>query len=113
MDNTVNNVNVKYITKNKITVPGPDFLRIINQTRANIISSRNLRLIDTRVCIVPESGSFDLPRMKIENVKAEMSAKMNDRVMISFRFRLAEVKEFRKKPVPISRIMMIASAATY
>jgi hypothetical protein len=42
-------VSVKYITKNIKTDVKEVFLATINQTSAIIISSRNLRLMDTRV----------------------------------------------------------------
>jgi len=47
--NIENKVSVKYITKNIKTDVKEVFLATINQTSAIIISSRNLRLMDTRV----------------------------------------------------------------
>ena len=44
-----NKVNVKYKTKNNKTDGNDVFLATINQIRANINSSRNFRLIATRL----------------------------------------------------------------
>jgi hypothetical protein len=55
--NIVNKVRDKYKTKNINTEVREFFLEIKNHTRASIISSRNLKLTETRVCKVWESGS--------------------------------------------------------
>jgi hypothetical protein len=52
-------VRHKYKTKNIKTDAKEVFLATINQTSANTISSRNLRLTATRIYKVWLSGSFD------------------------------------------------------
>jgi hypothetical protein len=54
-----NKVRHKYKTKNIKTDAKEVFLATINQTRANTISSRNLRLTATKIYKVWLSGSFD------------------------------------------------------
>jgi hypothetical protein len=49
---TENKVNVKYKTKNNMTDDNPVFLAIKNHKNANISSARNLRLIETRLCMI-------------------------------------------------------------
>jgi hypothetical protein len=58
-------VNAKYKTKNNITDGNPVFLAIKNQKTIKIISRRNLILIETRLCITCDSGSFACPLRKI------------------------------------------------
>lgn len=47
-----NNVNVKYKTKNNTTDGNSVFLATKNQIKARASSRRNLRVTDTRLCIV-------------------------------------------------------------
>ena len=77
-------MSVKYITKKIKTDARDVFLEIKNHARASIISSRNLRLTATRVCIVPESGSRVRPLKKIMRVMAEITEKRKERMTISF-----------------------------
>jgi hypothetical protein len=60
-------------------------LKIKNQTRAIIRSSRNLRLTATSVCIVWESGSFVSPVKKIIRVVTEINEKKKERITMSLR----------------------------
>lgn len=76
-------MNVKYKTKNINTYVIDDFLAIINQTRANINSSNNLRLIATRLWKIRLSGSFDWPLKKIQSVRIVMAVNESDKTGIS------------------------------
>jgi hypothetical protein len=49
------------------------------------MSSRNLRLTATSVCMVPESGSFFRPRKKMIKVVTEIREKKNERITMSLR----------------------------
>ena len=69
-------MSVKYITKNIKTDARDVFLEIKNQTRASIISSRNLRLTETRVCMVLESGSLVWPLKKMMRVMTEITKRV-------------------------------------
>jgi hypothetical protein len=58
MTHIENKVKAKYITKNAKTDGNDFFLATMNQRRAKINSSKNFRLIATRLCSVWLSGSF-------------------------------------------------------
>jgi hypothetical protein len=87
-------VSVKYITKNRKTDVREVFLEIINHTSASTISSRNLRLIETRVCMVWESGSCVPPRKKTRRVMIEIIEKREERMIISFKIRFMAKSDF-------------------
>jgi len=58
---TENNVNVKYKTKNNTTDDNSVFLATKNQMKASTSSRRNLRVTDTRLCMVWLAASFPCP----------------------------------------------------
>jgi hypothetical protein len=64
----VNKVSAKYKTKNINTDCKEVFLATKNQKRANTISSRNFKPIDTRLYKVWLSGSLVRPLKKMINV---------------------------------------------
>ena len=111
--NSVNKVSVKYITKNIKTDVRDVFLEIKNHTRASIISSRNLRLTATRVCIVPESGSRVWPLKKIRRVMTEITEKSNERMTISLINRFIGFIDLRSRPILRSRKLNTISNKTY
>jgi hypothetical protein len=111
--NSVNKVSVKYITKNIKTDVRDVFLEIKNHARASIISSRNLRLTATRVCIVPESGSRVRPLKKIMRVMAEITEKSKERMTISFIKRFIGVIDLISRPITRSRKLNTISNKTY
>jgi hypothetical protein len=80
---TKNKVSVKYITKNITTDSGEVFLPIKNQTSANINSSRNLRVTETRVCIVWLPGSLSCPLIKITRAIKAITVNSEARRIIS------------------------------
>jgi hypothetical protein len=97
--NIVNKVSVKYITKNIKTDVREVFLEIKNHTRASIISSRNLRLTETSVCIVCESDSRSRPLKNIIRVIAEIAEKDNERIRTSLRKRFIPNNDLINKSV--------------
>lgn len=62
---TENKVNVKYKTKNNTTDDNSVFLATKNQIKASTSSSRNLRVTDTRLCMVWLAASFPWPLIKM------------------------------------------------
>jgi hypothetical protein len=106
-------VSVKYITKNIKTDVRDVFLEIKNHARASIISSRNLRLTATRVCMVPESGSRVRPLKKIMRVMAEITEKSKERMTISFVKRFIGVIDLISRPITRSRKLNTISNKTY
>jgi len=76
-------VNVKYKTKNNKTEDKPVFLATKNQANANISSIRNLRLIETRVCMVWPAGSLLCPLKKIIKIRRLINIKPADTATIS------------------------------
>ena len=106
-------MSVKYITKNRKTDVREVFLEIKNHTSASIISSRNLRLTETRVCMVWESGSRVWPLKKIVRVMSEITEKRAERMIISFSNRFDPENDFMKKPAPVRRILSSISNKTY
>jgi hypothetical protein len=111
--NSVNKVSVKYITKNIKTDARDVFLEIKTHARASIISSRNLRLTATRVCIVPESGSRRWPLKKIRRVMTEITEKSNERMTISLINRFIGFIDLRSGPILSSRKLNTISSKTY
>ena len=109
----VNKVNVKYITKKDKTAEWEVFLEIKNQVRASIISSRNLRLTDTRVCMVRESGSFVWPLKKINRVVTEINVKSDERMAISFNRRSVPSNDLNRKAVPVISMFRAISNRIY
>jgi hypothetical protein len=95
-------VSVKYITKNIKTDVRVFFLEIKNQIRASIISSRNLRLTETSVCMVCESDSRSRPLKKMTRVIAEIAEKDNERIKISLRTGFIPYNDLINKRVPAS-----------
>ena len=110
---TVNKVSVKYITKNRKTDVREFFLEIKNQRSASIISSKNLRLMATRVCIALESGSRLSPLKNIVSVIAEIREKEAVRIMISSEGRLNPDREFIIKAEAEIRILNNTSTRRY
>jgi hypothetical protein len=106
-------VSVKYITKNIKTDVRDVFLEIKNHARASIISSRNLRLTDTRVCMVAESGSRVRPLKKIRRVIADITEKSKERMMISLINKFTGFIDFIRRPIPRSRKLKNISNKTY
>jgi hypothetical protein len=88
------------------------FLPIKNHARASTISRRNLRLTETSVCIVRESGSLVLPLKKIVRVIAEITEKMNERMIISLKGRFNSQNDMIRKPEPSRRILRNISNKT-
>jgi hypothetical protein len=80
MIDTENKVNVKYKTKNNITDDNPVFLEIKNQMNTRISSTRNFKVIETRLCKVWLAGSFPCPRKKINNINNERIVKIPDSI---------------------------------
>jgi hypothetical protein len=111
--NSVNKVSVKYITKNIKTDVRDVFLEIKTHARASIISSRNLRLTATRVCIVPESGSRFRPLKKIMRVIAEITEKSEERMTISLINRFSGIFDLTSRPVPRRKKLNTISNKTY
>ena len=72
-------MSVKYITKNIKTDSKDLFLAAINQITANPISSRNLRLIATRMCRVWLSGPLLCPLRKMEKTIIAVTEKSKAR----------------------------------
>ena len=112
MTNSVNKVSVKYITKNRKTDVREVFLEIINHISASTISSRNLRLIETRVCIVWESGSLVRPRKKIVRVMMDINEKREERMIMSFNIRSMPENDFMRYPAPVRRRVRMISKKT-
>jgi hypothetical protein len=81
-------------------------LLIKNHKRASIISSRNLRLTATRVCIVPESGSLVLPLRKIISVTTAIREKKNESIITSFSNIVTGQTDMMIKAVAASRILI-------
>jgi hypothetical protein len=106
-------VSVKYITKNTKTDVSEFFLEIKNHRSASIISSKNLRLIATRVCIARESGSRFLPLKNMVSVIAAIREKEAVRIMISSGGRLNPDREFIIKAVTEIRIVNSTSKGRY
>jgi hypothetical protein len=80
---TENKVSAKYKTKNIKTDCIEVFLATKNQSSAIIISSRNLRLMATRLYNVWLSGSLVCPLINIKSVINELSEKADERMIIS------------------------------
>ena len=104
MPHIENKVNVKYITKNIKTDGNDFFLATMNQKRANTNSSKNLRLMATRVNIIRLSGSFVWPLKKIIRVIIAIAANTLERVIISQKRRLRLNNEVIKYTAPMVRI---------
>lgn len=103
MPHIENKVNVKYITKNIKTDGNDFFLATMNQRRANTNSSKNLRLMATRVCSIRLSGSFVWPLKKIIRVIIVIDANTLERIIISQKRRLRFINEVIKYPAPTIR----------
>jgi hypothetical protein len=99
-------VNVKYRTKNRKTYVREFFLLIKNHSSASTISSRNLRLKATRVCIVPESGSLVLPLRKIIRVTTAIKEKKNESVRTSLNKNVTGWMDMTIRAVAASRILI-------
>ena len=83
--NKVNKLSDKYKTKN-IKTEGKDvFLTTINHISANTISSRNLRLTDTRIYRVWLSGSLVRPLKKMLRVINDIAEKTVISIAISLK----------------------------
>ena len=91
-------MRVKYKTKNIIRNDKEVFLSITNQTRAKIMSSRNFRPMDTRLCIVWLSASFVCPRMKIIIVAREIMENPESKITISNSKILISASEITRYP---------------
>jgi hypothetical protein len=111
--NIENKVSVKYITKNIKTDDNEVFLVTRNQAVANTISKRNLRVIETRLCIAWLSASLDWPLKKIRSVRKAITEKRNDRIAISLNKIVRLITETTKYPVPSNRIFSNMSNKTY
>lgn len=103
MPHIENKVNVKYITKNIKTDGNDFFLATTNQRRASINSSKNLRLIATRLCMVWLPGSFVWPLKKIIRVIIVIVVNMPERIIISWKRGLRFNNEVKKYPAPSVR----------
>ena len=77
----------KYKTKNIKTDAKEVFLATINQTSANTISSRNLRLTATRIYKVWLSGSLASPLKKMKSVIIAIAEKEGDKTKASVKLR--------------------------
>jgi hypothetical protein len=100
-------VNVKYKTKNNNTDVIPVFLAIKNQMNTNTSSMRNLRLTETRLCMVWLSGSFVCPLKKMKSVRSDRSAKAKDNNAASIKTIPMLKFETRRNPVKRTRISSI------
>jgi len=78
-------VSVKYKTKNIKTEDKEVFLTTINHIRANINSSRNFKLMATRICKVWLSASLASPLKKIISVINAIMEKTVNEMTISLR----------------------------
>ena len=89
-----NEVSVKYKTKNINTDCKEVFLATKNQRRANTISSRNFKPIDTRLYKVWLSGSLICPLKKTIKVINEINEKAKDKITTSLKekFTLTKTK---------------------
>jgi hypothetical protein len=99
--NKENKVSVKYKTKNIKTEGKEVFLAKINQTRANMISSRNLRPNETKVNSVWFSGSLVCPFKKITSVTRDITEKQNESKGISLNDIAIPENENIRSPVPL------------
>jgi hypothetical protein len=78
----------KYKTK-KININWKEFfLKAVNQISAKMISSRNLRVIATRLWKVWLSGSFVCPLRNINRVTRAINEKAIDKIAISPKWKL-------------------------
>jgi hypothetical protein len=111
--NAENKVNVKYKTKNNITDDNPVFLATKNQTKARTSSSRNLRVTETRLCIVWLAGSFPCPLKKIMIVNKEIKVNIPERRAISPKLIPIPDLEMIKNPAARKRHSSIASSWIY
>ena len=109
---TENKVNDKYKIKNNKTADNPDFLAIKNQTNANTSSSRNLRLIETMLCIVWLAGSLSCPLKKIIKVSRVISEKPAETATTSLKFKLMLIYLIRRNPAASIRISSDSSSNT-
>lgn len=82
-----NKESVKYKTKKINMCWNVFFLKTKNQISAKIMSSRNLRVIATRLCIVWLSGSLVWPRRNMNTVISAINEKTNDKIAISPRLK--------------------------
>lgn len=110
---TENKVSVKYITK-KIKTDCPDvFLITTNHTRANTISSRNLRPTAKKLCCVWLSGFLIWPLKKIKRVIIEIIEKSKDKIAISLNRILNFFVETSKYPATSKSTFSGKSNETY
>jgi hypothetical protein len=101
--NAENKVNAKYKTKNNTTDDNPVFLATKNQTKARISSSRNLRVTETRLCIVWLAGSFLCPLKKMMIVNNEINVNIPERRATSTKLIPMPDFEMMKNPADISK----------
>lgn len=80
---TKTKVNAKYKTKNNMTDEIPVFLAIKNQMTANKSSIKNLRLKETRVCIVWLPASLFCPLKKMIREINPINVKEPERIATS------------------------------
>jgi hypothetical protein len=106
-------VSAKYKTKNIKTDVMEVFLATKNQSSAIIISSRNLRLMATRLYIVWLSGSLVCPLMKINSVINEFSEKASERMTISLSEGISLTEGTRKYATINMRIFKSTRKAEY
>ena len=79
----VNKVSVKYKTKNIKTDGSAVFLITINHIITNNNSSKNFRLMATRIWNVWLSASLDCPLKKMIRVIIEITEKTGDKIKVS------------------------------
>lgn len=99
-----NKVSVKYKTKKIKTDWNEFFLATINHIIAKPISSRNLRLIETRLWNVWGAGSFVWPLKKMISVNMAITEKTEVRTAISLTAMLSHAILMKKYPMATIRI---------
>ena len=89
------------------------FLARKNQIATNASSIRNLRLTETRVCIVWLTGSFNWPRKKIINVIREIRENTTDTRITSGNLNPGSDLKVTRNPATITSSSRTSSKRMY